>query len=131
MRSLLLAPYYFKWHYGRALKGLADISANCIWFLWHFFSIAVLSRTLFQPWQRLQEKPEKRFDVNAFLSSITINIVMRFVGFFIRIIFILIGLVSIVAALVFEGVVFLVWLAMPLVVVFMIVFGLVLIFKPA
>lgn len=129
MRAFLIAPYYIHWHYGRALNGIIEITQNLAWFLWHFFSVGVLMQTLFSPWQRLQEQHKRGLDIGNYLSSLTINIVMRCVGALVRSIFIILGLISICFTYVGGVIVFIVWLAFPLAVVFGIILGFVFMFR--
>jgi hypothetical protein len=130
MRALLIAPYYIHWHYGRALRGIVDITNNLIWFLWNFFSIGLLLQTLFAPWQRLEEDHKRvGLNVEAYVSSLMLNTVMRFVGFVIRLIFILIGFVAIIFVTISGSIVFVVWLALPGAIAFVFIFGFTLLFQ--
>jgi hypothetical protein len=130
MRALLLAPYYIHWHYGRALKNTLIISQNSIWFLWHFFSIKELSFTLFSPWQRLDVQHEKHsFDIEAYLSVLAVNGVMRVTGAIIRLVFIIFGLAFIISTFILTIVFLILWLALPAVIIFLLVLGVVLLFK--
>jgi hypothetical protein len=129
MRALLIAPYYIHWHYSRALQGIQDITTNLVWFVWHFFSIGILFETLFAPWQRIQETRKRGLDIEGYLSTLLINLVMRCVGVFIRMIFIVIGLVCCAAVVLGGVVVFLVWLVLPLVIVLGLIMSFVLMFR--
>src|SRR5882724_11701681 len=96
MGAILFLPYYFTWHYSKALRNSAAITKDFIWFLWHFFSVGLNFKTILSPWRRMQETQERRFDIEAFFSTFIINTIMRVVGAFIRLIFILLGVVSII-----------------------------------
>jgi hypothetical protein len=129
MRALLIAPFYIHWHYGRALCGIKDITGNLIWFIWHFFSIGILFETLFSPWQRIKEEHKRGLDIENYLSTLLVNMVMRLVGIFIRFIFICIGLVCVMSVFIAGIIVFALWLALPLVVALGIIMSFVLMFK--
>lgn len=131
MKAILLVPYYLRWHYGQALKGVFSITANIVWFFWHFFSIGILSETLFAPWERLREERKRGLDINDFLITLIINTVMRAVGAIVRLTFILIGLALIAVAFVSGILFFCAWLIFPAVIIFSIVFGFALLFKPS
>jgi hypothetical protein len=131
MRALLIVPYYIHWHYSRALHGIIAIAGNIIWFIWNFFSIGILAKTLFAPWQRLQEAHHRGFDLGGYVSTMLLNTIMRFVGFLIRFIFIIIGLATIAFAFLATIGVFIVWLLLPVVVVVMFIFGIILLFRPS
>jgi hypothetical protein len=129
MRLLLVIPYYISWHYSRALAGIVRLTNNLVWFLWHFFSIGLLAKTLFSPWQRLQEIRPKGLDIEAYLSTALVNMVMRGVGFIIRLLFICLGLIAIVGTILIGCGVFIVWLALPFVIAFLITYGFILLFR--
>lgn len=129
MRLLLLVPYYISWHYSRALAGIVRLTTNLVWFFWHFFSIGLLTKTLFSPWQRLQETHSKGLDIEAYLSTALVNGVMRGVGFIIRLLFICFGLIAIIGTIIIGSGVFIVWLALPLVIAFLITYGFILLFR--
>jgi hypothetical protein len=105
------------WYYAVAPATLLKIWADFIWFLYHFFSIPLLMRTLFSKWRRIGEVRTKRFDIGDFLSVLFINTVMRIVGFFIRAFTILAGLSSIIVAIVFGIAVFVLWFFLPVAIV--------------
>ncbi len=129
MRALLLFPYYVRWHYGQALKGIYEITGNLVWFIWHFFSIGLMLRTFFAPWQRLHEERVRGFDLEGYFSAMIINIVMRCVGILIRAVFIAVGITAIAAVIAGGAFVFAAWLILPLAVLFSFIFGFILLFK--
>lgn len=107
---------YFFWHYTKALRDLSLISKNFLWFTWHFFSIGVLSRTLFAPWQKLDEQYTRGFNVGAFFETFVVNTLMRIIGFLIRLVVIIFGLIILVAVFILEIVIFITWLLLPLII---------------
>jgi hypothetical protein len=131
MKLLGLAPAYVRWHYGRAIKNIGLISGNLIWFLWHFFSIPVLARTLFAPWERIHEERARGLDIGSWFETTTINLVMRLLGVCIRLTIIIFGLVFIAIAAAGTILFFLLWIFLPLIFVYIVVLGIILIVKPA
>ncbi len=129
MRALLIAPYYIHWHYSKALAGISVITGNLVWFCWHFFSVGVLLQTFFSPWQRIHEEKKRGLDIEGWISTFLINLVMRCVGVFIRLIFIIIGFISMAFIAVGGVVVFLVWLVLPAAIVVGIIFSFILMFR--
>ena len=121
--SILQLPFsYLVWHYAFAWADLARLYRNLAWFLWNFFSISLLLRTLFSPWRRLREGAQK--DTGGLLGSLIMNTILRFVGFFARVATILFGLASL-ALLSVAGVAFLVlWPLLPFVLLAFILTGL-------
>ena len=124
MKFPILATRYLVWHYGEALTDWWRIVGNFVWFFFHMFSIGLLSRTLFAPFKRLQEERKKgSFKFEDWGGAIIINVLMRFVGFGVRTVIIAIGLVFIFFTIVIGVIAFVLWLILPLVVAFLLVFG--------
>lgn len=120
MRFLKLIPYYFAWHYSRAIKELVLIWSNYLWFSLNYFSVKVLLRSLFKPFHNVNEetslsKIRDEFFLVTFLNSI--------VGFMLRITIVLAGILCWIAVL-FAGIMFLlIWLVMPFVLMAIFVMG--------
>lgn len=58
---------------------------NLFLFLPYFFSISALLKTLFAPWKRIEsEKKEAGFSLSDWYDRVSLNVVSRAVGFFIR-----------------------------------------------
>ncbi len=128
MTPLVLPFSYLRWHYSHAWVELWAIERNLIWFLYHFFSIRVLSRTLLAPWRRLGETYPERFNVAAYLSVFFINSLMRLVGLVARLAVIMFGYLVMLVALLIGFLIFLIWLTLPLLLIAVFVLALNLIF---
>ncbi len=123
----LVFIYYTYWHYTHAPRDIFQIWKNFLWFFLNFFSIPLLLMSLFAPFERLDEKPRKGFDLEAIGEALIVNILMRIVGFAVRAGTIAIGLVFL-AVTFFGGILFLLaWLLMPLLILSLIVAGMFLI----
>jgi len=118
MNFFLLFPYYFSWHYTRAIKDMVGIWFNFVWFIYNFFSIKILAQTLFSPIKRLKEGNARSFDIEKLLENFVVNFVMRVVGFFSRASVIFVGLLSVFLTLLLGVIAFLVWLSLPIALVF-------------
>ncbi len=100
MKLPTLARRYFGWHYTTGLVDCVRLSANFIWFVYHFFSVPEVTRTLFAPWRRLGESYRVGFHPERALEALLVNTLMRFFGFVVRIIWLVIALVVILSTLV-------------------------------
>lgn len=114
---------YFIWHYTTALKDLFNHACNFLWFIFHFFSISVLFKTLFSPWQKLNETYKGGFNLNAIFETFVVNILMRIVGFFIRFFMIVAGIISWVLTFLILLAVFALWLVLPLIITVLFISG--------
>lgn len=106
----------FVWIYFVAPLQFLKIWSDFIWFLYNFFSIHLLTTTLFSRWQQIGEVRHKRGFEELF-SVIVLNSLMRIVGFIIRTIVIIFGLVVILFAILFGAAAFIVWFLLPVIMV--------------
>lgn len=119
---------YLAWHYGRAFQQMVVVYANLFWFIGHFFSLNILFRTLFSPWRRIYESHHRGEGAEAYFATVVVNILTRIIGAFIRLIFIVAGLVvmfvmvlSVIAFTIF-------WLFAPFIVTLAFITGISLLF---
>ncbi|MFA6273487.1 MAG: hypothetical protein WC673_03310 [Candidatus Paceibacterota bacterium] len=125
MKASILATRYLVWHYSEALVDWGRIVGNFVWFFFHMFSIGLLLRTLFSPFKRIQEEKKKgSFKFEDWGGAMIINLLMRFIGFLVRSVIIIMGLVFILLTVVIGVVALLFWLVLPGLVIFLIAFGL-------
>lgn len=80
---------YFVWHYTTGLLDCLRLLADFLWFVYHFFSVPVIVRTLFTPWHRLGESYRRGFDPGRVLETFIVNTLMRIFGFVVRVFFLL------------------------------------------
>lgn len=128
MRVIFVLIHYVWWHYTNAILELTRNYLNILSFLENFFSLSHLSRNLLSPWKRLGEEYPHRFDPGAFISTLIVNLLMRVVGIFVRLVFIVFGLLTILLGTIVFAVVLLIWLCLPfiLVALFILAFRLIL-----
>jgi hypothetical protein len=120
--------YYTFWHYTKAPLNIVQIWKNFLWFFYNLFSIHLLLLSLFAPFERLDEHYGKIFEFQKMFESFVVNVLMRVVGFCIRIFTIVIG-IAILAAVFFGGIFFLIiWFLAPLVLLFLLSSGVFLLF---
>jgi hypothetical protein len=113
MHFLLFLPYYFRWHYSKAISNLVLSLKEIVIFIPRFFSIPILFRTLFAPWRRLGEGYTKGFDPGAFFQTFLLNLILRIVGFVMRLLTISIALILLVLGVMLSLLVLLIWILFP------------------
>jgi hypothetical protein len=124
-----LSLSYLGWHYTKGVKDYFHVAGNFLWFLYHFFSIPVLSKTLLSPWQRQGEAYRGGFDIGAFFETFIVNTIMRVVGFFVRGFVIVFGLLLILILFVLEIILFVTWIFLPAIIILLFVSGMRLLFQ--
>ncbi len=129
MEASILFSHYLIWHYSIGLADLFRIVGNFLWFIWNFFSIPLLFKTLFSPWKRLSEgKKKPGLHPDEFFGNLIVNSIMRLIGVFARLIMIVFGLVFCVLVFVSGILAIVVWLTLPVLVPFLFLLGFKLIF---
>lgn len=121
---MLFAVYYIRWHYSQALFDLIGIVRNFIWFFYEFFSIPLLLQTLFSPFHRLGERYTHKLDLGKIAEAFIVNTLMRLVGFLLRTFLIVIGIFFILLTFVLGLFFFIAWVLAPLLLVFLVLYGL-------
>ncbi|PIP73828.1 MAG: hypothetical protein COW88_00750 [Candidatus Lloydbacteria bacterium CG22_combo_CG10-13_8_21_14_all_47_15] len=116
MNLAVVFGYYIVWHYTGAFRAIFGVWTNFIWFLYNFFSIPLLFRTLFSPWQRLDIERRRGFNFEEFGTALIVNTIMRIVGFGVKSITIMFGLASLLALVVAGILFFFVWILLPVII---------------
>jgi membrane-bound ClpP family serine protease len=89
---------------------------NFIWFFFEFFSITLLIKTFFVPFNRLEDNRKKKnaIDLEAMAERLVVNVLMRIVGALLRLVLITLGIIFILTTIM-TGVCFtILWLLAPL-----------------
>ena len=115
--------YYIVWHYTIAWPDMFRVIGNYLWFVSNFFSLELLSRTLFSPWRRLAISGGKGKE-DSFFGALVVNTLMRLVGFGIRAVTIVAGAVTLLVAVFISCLAALAWVVFPALVFFLFFAGL-------
>lgn len=107
---------YANWHYTQGFMTLLTHGKHFLLFLWYFFSIPDLLKTLFAPWRRLQESYGDGYDLQEKFAAFTVNTIMRFIGMIVRLAVIAFGVILHIIAGKLLLLIFLFWLLLPAVV---------------
>ena len=114
-----------RWHFETAFHELYEFWKNLIWFGYHFFSLPLLLKTLIRPLYRIHESapPGTGLNVELFFENLTINIIARIVGFFLRTCIIIIGLLYQACIIILGPLLFIVWFLLPVLPILFIFMG--------
>lgn len=116
MSGLSFMYAYARWHYTDGISALIHNSVTIVSFIWRFFSIPTLLATLFSPWRRLQESYSGGFSIEGIenaAGTLVVNALMRLVGAFVRITFVVFGLLAMIFAVVIAIAGLLMWVLLP------------------
>jgi len=83
---------YLYWHFIELTQFLIYVWSNIIFFIWHYFTIYGLLKTLFWPYKRYRQYISKPFSFGQFFETIVFNTFSRIIGFILRVLTIAIGL---------------------------------------
>lgn len=110
--SLILK--YLQLHFIRGPKEIIRITFNFLIFIFHYFSIGLLFRTLFSHWKRIYlEKTVSGFIPSEWLNRLSFNIISRGIGFVVRVMIILLGLITEIFTLILGILILGIWLILP------------------
>ncbi|MEK7478056.1 MAG: hypothetical protein AAB645_01655 [Patescibacteria group bacterium] len=123
MSYITLFLSYWWWHYTLALFDLVRNYFNFVGWLKNFFSLGLLVRTIFAPWRRMGEKYGSIFDAEQFFGALIVNTLMRLVGSVIKSAIIVFGLLVIFLSVFIFLATLILWLAAPIIIIFLFIFG--------
>lgn len=129
MNFLLVIPHYISWHYTKGVIGLISLCKDFAGFIWNFFSVQLLLKTLITPFKRLDVKARNKFNLADFFSALVTNIIMRVVGMVLRTFFIVSGLFVLILFMILFGMFFIIWFLLPFILLAMLVGGIIAMFK--
>jgi len=125
--SILLVRY-LRWHFGKQTRKILRGWKNFLAFGVYFFSITLLLKTLFSPWRRISWSAGRGFDLWEQFLVLFSNLFSRLLGAMVRIPVILMGIFFELLVLAFGAGLFLLWLVLPLLLIFCFILGLILSF---
>ncbi len=120
MNFFLILPYYLRWHYSYAFIDLKNLIENFISFIYNFFSIHLLLGSLFSPWRRFSDGYGRQEPI---FETLIFNTIMRVVGVFVRLFFVVLGCFSLVLIICISIIVFIVWSLLPFVIIYAFLMG--------
>lgn len=114
---------FWGWYYSGAVKSLIKIWRNFIIFVREYYSIPLLLKTLIVPWRRDITRRPRGLDIKKLFEALAFNLISRGIGFIIRSITVVIGLICLIGIIILGFVTLVIWLILPMVLLFFIVVG--------
>ncbi len=104
---------WIHWHFIYAFKEIIKGWKNILYFNLNFFSISFLLKTLFSYWHKYQWKYDKSLSLTKYLNVFLSNLISRFMGAIIRLVFIVFGLLVEIFIFTAGIVVLIFWILFP------------------
>ena len=105
---------YSIWHFIEAPRGIVGGWKNFLLFNLNYFSIGLLLKTFFSPWRRYVWEYPRGFSFGKYAEVFLSNLVSRVIGAILRIFLIFAGIFIEIFIVIAGAIVFLGWLALPL-----------------
>lgn len=119
---------YLSWQFLDVPKNILLGWKNFLKFGLNYFSLFLVLKTLFSPWRRYTWAYPKGFDIGKYSEVFISNLISRILGAVLRIFLIIIGILLEIF-IIFAGIIiFLVWLALPALLIAGLILGLKIIF---
>jgi hypothetical protein len=119
---------FWKWYYGQAINDILTGWRNFIIFSLEYFSIPLLLKTIIAPWRRDITRKPRGLDLKKLFEYISFNAISRTLGFIVRFFTIWVGILFFLAVIILGAAFFILWLALPLIIVGLFILALLLIF---
>jgi hypothetical protein len=129
MQPAMIIPYYVAWHYSRGVHDVLVRFKDFLWFFWNLFSITELTKTFFEPFERLGQAAPKGFKPEKMLEAFATTLVMRVVGVVVRTTVILLGLLVQLTVVVICIGFLIVWILLPFLLIGLLSVGIIALFS--
>ena len=105
---------YLDWHFSDVSQGILTGWKNCLKFNLNYWSVPLLSKTLFSHWRRYKYSYGKGFSFTRYFEAFAFNMLSRAIGAIMRIVLIVLGVFTEILVFLAGLVIILFWLAVPL-----------------
>lgn len=119
---------YLVWHYFDMPKLILVGWKNYLYFIFNYFSVFTLLKTLFSHWHKYRLFYAKSFEPWKYFETAVFNLFSRIIGFLLRIIFIICGILGEIFVFLSGLVLLLLWLALPFILILGFFYGFKLLF---
>ncbi len=114
---------FLEWHFLKMPQEILEAWRNFLRFNLNYFSLPLLFKTFFSHWRRYRYFYGRGFDFKRYFEVWCFNVISRSLGAIVRSILIVFGLIFEIFIIIAGMVVFLAWLALPVLLIFGFGFG--------
>lgn len=119
---------YLEWHFFDVSKGIWAGWQNCLRFNLNYWSLPLLSKTLFSHWRRYRFSYGRGFSLKRYFETFTFNMLSRTIGAIMRSFLIILGAITEVFVFLLGAIIFLIWLILPILLIVGLFYGFKLLF---
>jgi ATP-dependent Clp protease ATP-binding subunit ClpC len=107
---------FLSWYYAKGIEEYLELEKNFLHFIWRFFAVWEMARTLFYPWKRdIGRRNWRGFQPLKSLALFTDNFISRIIGAVVRFLVIVTGILVIIIFFVLALGILFIWLFPPLI----------------
>jgi len=114
---------YLQWHFVDRPRTILKAWGNCLRFNLNYWSVPLLLKTLFSHWRRYRYSYGKGFSPRRYFEVFSFNMLSRSIGFLLRTVLIVIGLIAEIFVFLIGLIVFLFWLVLPFILILGLFYG--------
>ena len=114
---------YLEWHFFNIAREILEAWRNCLRFNLNHWSVPLLLKTWFSPWRRYRYSYGKGFSFTKYFEVFSFNMTSRVIGAIMRTFLIAAGFVMEALVFCLGLLAFLVWLVLPVLLIFGFVYG--------
>lgn len=104
---------WISWQFFEMPRNILVGLRNFLKFGLNYFSIPLLLKTLFSHWRRYRWLYPKGLDLGKYFEALISNLISRFLGFIMRLVLIIVGILAEIFILFVGTVIFIGWLIIP------------------
>ncbi len=115
---------FLAWYYYETIREILKGWRNFLVFTFKYFSLPVLLKTFFSPWHKYFYSYGRGFSFKKYLNAFTFNMMSRVIGAFLRTFLILAGFLAEIVVFIAGVLMLVVWIILPFLLLFFLLFGL-------
>ena len=119
---------YTRWHYREGPGALVHNWFTLLRYIEQTFAIRLHAQSLFTPWHRVQETTHRKFDIEEWAANTLVNVISRLLGFVLRSILIVFGLLTMLLHCILLIIALSVWFVAPILITGLILGGIIMLF---
>lgn len=114
---------FIVWYFSSAIKSLINFFIKSLKFVLYFFGFSFHLHNFFSPWKQIAVSYGRGFRAQVFFSNFALNSTSRLIGAFLRFLIIIWTMLFFLFIVILGTAVIFLWLALPVLLVYLIISG--------